>query len=73
MQFGTNITRTMSVQSAFEEHMSCFCVAISDESGGGDRHPHQKQGMCSLQIDRTPVCCCFYYILYIWYRFNRFL
>ncbi len=32
----------MSVWSVCEEHISWFCVGISDESGGWVRYPYQK-------------------------------
>ncbi len=59
-----------SVQSVCGEHMSCVCVGISDESWGWARYSYQKQWMCCpSQTDWTWVYC-FYYILYIWCRFD---
>ncbi len=54
----------MSVQSVCGEHMSCFCVGISDKSRGWVRYHILKQWMFSPQTVHVVV------LIHIYYAFD---
>ncbi len=52
--FGSMKTR-MSVQTVCGEHMSCFYIVLSDESGGCMRYPYQKEWISTDRLNMFVV------------------